>query len=149
MVRAQLQDEKMYAILVVIHVIVSLILILVVLLQSGKAGDLATAFGGASSQAAFGARGGATFLSKATTTAAALFMVTCLGLSILSSSAEESVIEGVATPPAASETTDQPSASGATGQEGQNPAQPPPSSQSPSTSPGAAPSEGQPEGQGQ
>ena len=126
----------MYAILVVIHITVSFILILVVLLQSGKAGDLATAFGGASSQAAFGSRGGATFLSKATTTAAALFMVTSLGISILSTSAEQSVIEGVATQPGASETTEQPAPT--------NQGQSTPSSQSPPTS-----SEGQPEGQGQ
>jgi preprotein translocase subunit SecG len=53
-----------------------------ILLQSGKAGDLASAFGGATTQTAFGARGAATFLSKATTICAVLFMVTSLGLSI-------------------------------------------------------------------
>jgi preprotein translocase subunit SecG len=67
----------------ILHVLVCLFLIIVVLLQSGKAADLAGAFGGMGSQTAFGPRGSATVLSKATTIAAALFMVTSLGLSIL------------------------------------------------------------------
>jgi preprotein translocase subunit SecG len=66
-----------------IHIIVCLFLIIVVLLQSGKAADLAGAFGGMGSQTAFGPRGSATLLSKATTLAAALFMVTSITLSIL------------------------------------------------------------------
>jgi preprotein translocase subunit SecG len=66
-----------------VHVIVCLILILVVLLQSGKAADLAGAFGGMGSQTVFGPRGTATVLSKATTVAAGLFMVTSLSLGIL------------------------------------------------------------------
>jgi len=69
-----------------LHVIVCLILILVVLLQSGKAADLAGAFGGMGSQTVFGPRGTATLLSKATTVAAALFMITSLGLVILANS---------------------------------------------------------------
>ena len=63
--------------------IVCLFLVVVVLLQSGKAADLAGAFGGMGSQTVFGPRGSATVLSKATTIAAALFMVTSLTLSIL------------------------------------------------------------------
>jgi preprotein translocase subunit SecG len=66
-----------------IHVIVCLFLIVVVLLQSGKAADLAGAFGGMGSQTAFGPRGSATILSKATTLAAAIFMITSLTLAIL------------------------------------------------------------------
>src|SRR5271168_3507276 len=66
-----------------IHVIVCLFLIIVVLLQSGKAADLAGAFGGMGSQTAFGPRGSATLLSKATTLSAVLFMFTSLSLSIL------------------------------------------------------------------
>jgi len=66
-----------------IHVVVCLFLIAVVLLQSGKAADLAGAFGGMGSQTAFGPRGAATALSRATTIAAALFMVTSLSLSVL------------------------------------------------------------------
>jgi preprotein translocase subunit SecG len=72
----------MVILLTIIHVLVCLFLIIVVLLQSGKAADLAGAFGGMGSQTAFGPRGAATILSKATTVAAALFMVTSLSLSI-------------------------------------------------------------------
>jgi preprotein translocase subunit SecG len=68
-----------------LHVIVCLALILVVLLQTGKRADLAGAFGGGGSQTAFGARGAATFLSRATTGAAVVFMVTSLLLAVLSS----------------------------------------------------------------
>jgi len=61
--------------LTIIHVIVCFFLVVVVLLQSGKAADLAGAFGGMGSQTAFGPRGSATVLSKATTIAAAVFMI--------------------------------------------------------------------------
>jgi preprotein translocase subunit SecG len=67
----------------IIHVIVCVFLVIVVLLQSGKAADLAGAFGGMGSQTVFGPRGSATVLSKATTIAAALFMLTSLTLSIM------------------------------------------------------------------
>lgn len=67
----------------ILHVLVCLFLVIVVLLQSGKAADLAGAFGGMGSQTAFGPRGAATLLSKATTISAALFMITSLTLSVL------------------------------------------------------------------
>jgi preprotein translocase subunit SecG len=73
----------LYTLLTILHVLVCLFLIVVVLLQSGKAADLAGAFGGMGSQTAFGPRGSATLLSKATTASAVLFMVTSLSLSIL------------------------------------------------------------------
>ena len=73
----------MVVLLTIIHVIVCVFLVVVVLLQSGKAADLAGAFGGMGSQTVFGPRGSATVLSKATTIAAALFMCTSLTLSIL------------------------------------------------------------------
>jgi len=69
--------------LTTVHVIVCVFLIVVVLLQSGKAADLAGAFGGMGSQTAFGPRGSATLLSKATTISAILFMLTSMSLSIL------------------------------------------------------------------
>src|ERR1700682_3490988 len=74
----------MVILITIVHVIVCLFLAIVVLLQSGKAADLAGAFGGMGSQTVFGPRGSATVLSKATTLAAAMFMVTSLTLSILS-----------------------------------------------------------------
>jgi len=73
----------MYILVLIVHIIVCLFLVVVVLLQSGKAADLAGAFGGMGSQTAFGPRGSATLLSKATTISAALFMITSLSLSIL------------------------------------------------------------------
>lgn len=73
----------MLILLTAIHVLVCLFLIIVVLLQSGKAADLAGAFGGMGSQTAFGPRGSATLLSKATTVSAVVFMLTSLSLSIL------------------------------------------------------------------
>src|SRR6266705_1757887 len=72
-----------YTLLTIVHVLVCLFLIVVVLFQSGKAADLAGAFGGMGSQTAFGPRGSATLLSKATTISAILFMLTSLSLSIL------------------------------------------------------------------
>jgi preprotein translocase subunit SecG len=71
------------ALLITVHVIVCLFLIIVVLLQSGKAADLAGAFGGMGSQTAFGPRGSATLLSKATTISAIVFMLTSISLSIV------------------------------------------------------------------
>jgi preprotein translocase subunit SecG len=91
----------MVVIFTIIHVIVAVFLIVVVLLQTGKRADLAGAFGGGGSQTAFGTRGAATVLSKATTASAIMFMVTSIGLSILSSRSvgdEGSVLEQIETP---------------------------------------------------
>ena len=71
----------MTILLTILHIVVSLLLILVVLAQQGKGQDLASAFGGGGSSTAFGARGTATLLSKVTTLAAVVFMLTSLGLS--------------------------------------------------------------------
>ena len=73
----------MIGFLTVIHVIVSFFLILVVLLQQGKGQDIGSAFGGGGTQATFGARGGATMLTKLTTVAAVMFMLTSLTLTIM------------------------------------------------------------------
>src|SRR5580700_7153565 len=69
-------------VLVTLHVMVCFVLIVVIMLQSGSAADLAGAFGGAGSQTAFGPRGAASFLSRATTWCAIVFMLTSLALSI-------------------------------------------------------------------
>ena len=71
-----------YAILT-LHILCCLFLIGVVLLQQGKGQDLASAFGGGGSQTAFGPRGSANVLSRATAVLAGLFMVTSLGLSLV------------------------------------------------------------------
>jgi preprotein translocase subunit SecG len=83
--------------LVVIHVIISLFLIGVVLLQTGKSADLAGAFGGQGSQTAFGPRGAANLLTKLTTYAAVLFMITAISLTIVlshTSGTDHSVLSG-------------------------------------------------------
>jgi len=89
------------ALIIILHVIVCLILIFAVLLQSGKAADLAGAFGGGGSQTAFGARGSATLLSKVTTASAIIFMLTSLSLWILSDKGTASVVGGEKAPAAA------------------------------------------------
>lgn len=86
----------MLVVLTIIHILVCFFLAVVVLLQSGKAADLAGAFGGMGSQTAFGPRGSATVLSKATTVAAAVFMLTSLTLAIMATrnaSSSGSVLE--------------------------------------------------------
>ncbi len=88
----------MYYLLVGLYVLVCLMLSLVILLQQGRGGDIASAFGGSSSQAAFGARAGATLLTKATTVAAVLFMVLALTLSIIGQRGGSSVVSGTAAP---------------------------------------------------
>ena len=72
---------RVSAVLVTLHVLVCFVLVIVIMLQSGNAADLAGAFGGAGSQTAFGPRGAATFLSRATTWCAIVFMMTSLTLS--------------------------------------------------------------------
>jgi preprotein translocase subunit SecG len=89
----------MYALVVVFHIVASLVLILVVLLQSGKAGDLAATFGSTGSQTAFGARGAATVLTRATTVCAVIFMVTSLTLAIMfTKDSGGTVLEGMSLP---------------------------------------------------
>jgi len=87
----------MFALITAIHIIVCLFLIIVVLLQSGQSGDIAAAFGGMGSQTAFGTRTAATVLTKATTWAAVIFMLTSITLSVFTvrrSHRSLSVLEG-------------------------------------------------------
>ena len=73
----------LYYFVATIYVVVCFLLLIVVLLQQGKGGDMASAFGGGGSQTAFGARQGATVLSKATAILGALFMIGAIGLAYL------------------------------------------------------------------
>ena len=73
----------MIYLVLVIHVLVCIFMVIVVLLQSGKSADLAAAFGGSGSQTAFGPRGTANALSKATTWSAVIFMLTSIILSVM------------------------------------------------------------------
>ena len=87
-------------ILVVVHVLVSLFLILVVLVQQGKGADLAGAFGGGGSQTAFGARGATTLLHKLTQYFFVAFVATSLTLAILQARPRGSVMSGTKAPAA-------------------------------------------------
>jgi preprotein translocase subunit SecG len=89
----------MVILLVILHVIVSLFLVGVVLLQQGKSADLAGAFGGQGSQTAFGPRGAANLLTKLTTYSAIIFMLSSIGLTILlsRSTSDHSVLSGTKT----------------------------------------------------
>lgn len=73
---------RFYIVLLIMHVVVCLVLMGVILLQSGQAADIAGAFGGSGSQTAFGPRGAATFLSRATTWCAVMFMFTSMALAV-------------------------------------------------------------------
>src|SRR5262245_32851706 len=86
-----------YYLFSVLYVFVCLMLLMVILLQQGK-GDMAAAFGGGSSQSAFGARTGATVLSKATAILAVLFMVGALALAIMGQRGPGSLLSGAAGP---------------------------------------------------
>jgi len=101
--------------LILVHVFVCIVLIFVVLLQSGKAADLAGAFGGGGSQTALGSRGAVTVLAKATTVCAILFMLTSLGLALLGSRGSSSVLDSAKLPaPAAPAAPAAPPADGGT-----------------------------------
>ncbi len=88
-----------YYFLVALYLLICLLLLLVVLLQQGKGGDMASAFGGGgSSQTAFGARAGATVLTRATTVLGALFMLGAIMLGIYGQRGPGSLLSGVKTP---------------------------------------------------
>lgn len=118
------------------------VLIVVVLLQSGKAADLAGAFGGAGSQTAFGPRGAATILSQATTWCAVMFMVCAMAMVLRTDKAVESgssVLQNVSKSgakktPAATPAVPQP----VTQTPSQQPATQPPATSQPTTQPPAS-----------
>jgi preprotein translocase subunit SecG len=120
---------KVYFVLVTLHVVICGLLIVVIMLQSGEAADLAGAFGGAGSQTAFGPRGAATFLSKATTWCAIMFMMTSMALTMhqntTAASAGSSVLQQFSQVPA------KPSAPAAPAAPGSVPAVPAPAAPAP------------------
>lgn len=95
----------MIVFLVVVHVLISIFLILVVLLQQGKGADLAGAFGGGGSQTAFGARGATTLLHKLTTGFFIAFVITSMALAVLQARPRGSVMSGAETAPASAPAT--------------------------------------------
>lgn len=89
----------MYAILIVVHVIVSIFLIAVILLQAGRGGGLADSFGGSQMQSLFGTKS-TTVLTRMTTVCAVVFILSCLSLAIVSSRRSKSLVERVDIPEA-------------------------------------------------
>ena len=84
----------LYSVLTILYILICFVLMLVILLQQGKGGDIAAAFGGGGSQAAFGARSGATVLSRATAIGAVMFILGALILGILGQDGPGSVVGG-------------------------------------------------------
>ncbi len=82
----------MFIAIFVVHIIVSLVLIGVVLLQTGKGASMGAVFGGASSQTLFGSAGPATFLGKVTAACAIIFMITSMSLTYLTATAKTSSV---------------------------------------------------------
>lgn len=91
----------LYYLVVTLYVLVCGLLIITILLQQGKGGDIANAFGGGSSQAVFGARSGATLLTRATSVLAALFVIGSMALTVWGTRGTSSVVGGIEGPPPA------------------------------------------------
>ena len=90
----------LYYLIVTLYVITCGLLIITILLQQGKGGDIANAFGGGSTQAVFGARSGATLLTRATSVLAALFVIFAITLTVWRTRGTSSVVGGIEGPPA-------------------------------------------------
>jgi preprotein translocase subunit SecG len=125
----------LYYLLNTLYIFVCFVLLLVILLQQGKGGDMASAFGGSGSQTAFGARSGATMLSKLTTVFAVLFMLGALALAILGErgGSGTSVVSGSAPPAAPASSAPAPAAPSSTPAPASTPAQPSAPAPAPST----------------
>ena len=93
-----MKSTMFYYLIVALYVLVCLFLIGVILLQQGKGGDIANAFGGGGSQAVFGARSGATLLTRATSVLAALFVVLSMVLTAWGQRGSGSVVGGIDAP---------------------------------------------------
>lgn len=100
----------MFILVVTIHIIVSLVIIGLVLLQAGKGADIGSAFGGSGSQAVFGSMGTPTVLGKATGVVAVLFMVTSFALSMMAHRQPSSIMPATAPPAATAPATPTPAA---------------------------------------
>src|SRR5918994_1865075 len=97
----------LYYLVATVYVLACFLLLLVVLLQQGKGGDMASAFGGGGSQTAFGARAGATVLTKATTVLGVIFMLGALVLGVMGRGDTGSLMQGAETPAPASAPVEQ------------------------------------------
>ena len=95
----------LYGLVIAIHVIASLVLIFVILLQAGRGGGLSESFGGSSTQTIFGTKT-SVFLTRATAAAAVIYIITCLTLGVMTSHRGRSLVakEGLMPPPTAGQT---------------------------------------------
>ena len=125
-----------YYLVAALYVLACLLLLLVVLLQQGKGGDIASAFGGGGSQTAFGARAGATVLTKATAVLGALFMLGAVMLSVMGRGSDGSLMRGITAPAPAQTNPLVPQPQGAT--------EPQPSALPSAQQPAGQPAAGQP-----
>ena len=114
----------MYIFLIILHIIVSIALIAIVLLQSGKGAEMGASFGAGGSQSVFGAGGGSTFMSKMTTGAAIIFMLTSLTLAYLGKAGSSSIMSSKAATKAAPQKQATPPEQPAAGQPATAPAAP-------------------------
>ena len=114
----------MHVFLIILHIIVSIALIAIVLLQSGKGAEMGASFGAGGSQSVFGAGGGSTFMSKMTTGAAIIFMLTSLTLAYLGKAGSSSIMSSKAATKAAPQKQATPPQQPATGQPATAPAAP-------------------------
>ncbi|MES2640834.1 MAG: preprotein translocase subunit SecG [Myxococcota bacterium] len=134
----------MYIFVVTLHVILCLILVLVILMQPGKGGDISSAFGGGSSSQLFGAAGPGNFLTRGTGIVAGLFMVTSITLALYSTesarggSGVEDELENVL------QEGEEGSGFGAGSTNAPAPAAPAPAAPAPTPAPDAAPSDAVP-----
>ncbi len=99
----------LYGLIVAIHVIVSLVLIAVILLQAGRGGGLSESFGGSSTQTIFGTKTNV-FLARATAASAIIYIITCLTLAVLTGHKGRSLVakEGIKVPIAQGQNSNQP-----------------------------------------
>jgi len=86
--------------IIVLHVLVSLILIVVILLQTGSAGGMGAAFGGGGSQTLFGGSGSGKFFTRLTAIIAGIFMITSISLTVISAHRAKGTVMEDYTPPA-------------------------------------------------
>ena len=99
----------MASFITVVHIVTCVLLVLVVLIQSGKGAEISASLGG-SSQTVFGSSGGANFFTRFTSALAGIFMVTSLALTVLGGQARKSIFEGATTVPATAPVTAAPAA---------------------------------------
>jgi preprotein translocase subunit SecG len=141
----------LYYLVLFVYIVSCFLLLTVILLQQGKGGDMASAFGGSSSQTAFGARSGATLLTRATTVLAVIFMLGSLTLAILGQREPGSIMSTIPSGPAPAPASATPPATTPAAPAG-TPSAPagspaPPAPGAPSAAPSSAPASPQPAGQ--